>query len=117
MKKAIVRCSLVAGAILLLWMLNPSEQDFIHYVIKIRGEINPNDTATAVEQLIISKRIEKGELNYDNYNHIVFNYKKYIVLSTGEYVQDKDQHYREIRHRYIGIAGIFIPFGNDYRTY
>ena len=99
---------------IVLWIFHPTQSDFINHIAEIKRSYSSTDTVCAAEILIASDQVNKGYLNYDPENKILFNYKNYQIFSVGLYVQDRGSRYREIRHLYLGILGFFVPLMTDY---
>lgn len=99
-----------------LCLLKPSEEKFIHYLNEKCPQNDSTIKPTVQEELLISKQIDKGLLDYNIMNKIVYKYDNYFLVSYGTYVNDRDEKYEEIRTSYIGILGFFIPCNKSYKA-
>jgi hypothetical protein len=115
MKKGVKRSLVVLVVILFcLWMFNPSAKQFTRYIKQTKHSNSESDTNFKVRDNEASRNqelIEKGELQYDIMNRVLYNYKNYIFFSSCTFVDDRDTNYAEVRYSYIGIANTFMATG------
>jgi hypothetical protein len=107
-----------ALGLFILWLLNPSEGKFIRYIKTTKPLILPQKYKEIVwRDLAISNiktLVEKGDLNYDIENRILYKYKNYFFFSNCTYVDDQDSTYPEVWYFYFGVFDKFISVGSDY---
>lgn len=115
MKRKYVKIIISISILLyLLWLLNPSEKEYISYIRNNYPNAYTGKVKSSYQAIDeISKSIDKGNLTYDPLNMITYSYTHHLFFSTGSVIE-YSKKYEYLHWYHIGIFGVFFTSNKHY---